>query len=279
MKPIRWHLAHDRYLDLGSHAQIMGILNVTPDSFSDGGRFAALDDAIRQAERMVEEGAAIVDVGGESTRPGATPVSAEEEQARILPVIAELVRHLPVLVSVDTYRSETARRAVEAGAHIVNDVWGLQRDPAIAHLARESGAGLVLMHNSRERENRAAPLRDQHDFLGRSLEIAESAGVERNRIVLDPGFGFGKDAVENLQIMAGFEKLASLGLPWLVGTSRKRLLGSLTGREPQDRDIATAATSVVLRLKGAAIFRVHNVGANRDALAVADAVLASGSGT
>jgi dihydropteroate synthase len=134
------------------------------------------------------------------------------------------------------------------------------------------------MHNSRDREIRAAPLRDQIDFLGKSLNIAEQAGIARSRIVLDPGFGFGKDPPENVEIMAGFEKLSSLGLPWLVGTSRKRLLGSLTGREPQDRDIGTAATSVVLRMKGAAIFRVHNVAANRDALAVADAILEAGSG-
>lgn len=275
MKPIRWHLAHDRYIDLGSRAHIMGILNVTPDSFSDGGRFDTVESALRQAERMVEEGASIVDVGGESTRPGATPVSAEEELARVLPVIEALVRRSPVLISLDTYRSATARRAVEAGAHIVNDIWGLQRDPAIANLAKESGAGLVIMHNSRERENRRAPILDQFDFLKKSLAVAADAGVPRDRIVLDPGFGFGKEAKENVEIMAGFERLAEFGLPFLVGTSRKRLLGSLTGREPQDRDIGTAATSVLLRMKGAAIFRVHNVAANRDALAVADAVLAA----
>jgi len=275
MKSIRWHLAHNRHLDLGLQGHIMGILNVTPDSFSDGGLFDTVEDAVRQAERMVDEGASIIDVGGESTRPGATAITAEEEQARVLPVIEEIARRSQVIISVDTYRCETARRAVKAGAHIVNDIWGLQHDPAIANLAAETGAGLVIMHNSRERENRRAPIQDQFDFLGKSLQIAAEAGVSRGNIVLDPGFGFGKDAKENIEIMANFERLAEFGLPFLVGTSRKRLLGSLTGREPQDRDIATAATSVLLRMKGAAIFRVHNVAANRDALAVADAVLAA----
>lgn len=251
----------------------MGILNVTPDSFSDGGRYGTVEDAVRQAERMMEEGASIVDIGGESTRPGATAVTAEEEQARVLPVIDAIARRSKVLISVDTYRSETARLAVAAGAHIVNDIWGLQRDPGIANLAKETGAGLVIMHNSRERENRRTAIQDQFDFLGKSLQIAEEAGISRSNIVLDPGFGFGKDAHENIEIMAGFDQLDAFELPFLVGTSRKRLLGSLIGREPQDRDIGTAATSVLLRMKGAAIFRVHNVAANRDALVVADAVL------
>ncbi len=251
----------------------MGILNVTPDSFSDGGRYGSIDDVLRQAERMVEEGASIVDIGGESTRPGASAVTAEEEQARVLPVIEAISRRMDVIISVDTYRSDTARRGLEAGAHIVNDIWGLQHDPAIANLAADTGAGLVVMHNSREREIRRAPILDQFDFLQKSLLIADEAGVSRDHIVLDPGFGFGKDAKENIEIMAHFEELGAFNLPFLVGTSRKRLLGSLIGREPQDRDIGTAATSVLLRMKGAAIFRVHNVAANRDALAVADAVL------
>ncbi|RFC66632.1 MULTISPECIES: dihydropteroate synthase [Mesorhizobium] len=273
MKSIRWHLAHNRHLDLGLQAHIMGILNVTPDSFSDGGRYGSIDDVLRQAERMVEEGASIVDIGGESTRPGASAVTAEEEQARVLPVIEAISRRMDVIISVDTYRSDTARRGLEAGAHIVNDIWGLQHDPAIANLAADTGAGLVVMHNSREREIRRAPILDQFDFLQKSLLIADEAGVSRDHIVLDPGFGFGKDAKENIEIMAHFEELGAFNLPFLVGTSRKRLLGSLIGREPQDRDIGTAATSVLLRMKGAAIFRVHNVAANRDALAVADAVL------
>lgn len=275
MKTTRWNLAHGRHLDIGAKAMVMGILNVTPDSFSDGGRFAAIEAALAQAERMVAEGAAIIDVGGESTRPGAAAVSAAEEQERVLPVIEALAARDGILVSVDTYRADTARLAVAAGAHIVNDVWGLQREPDIARVAAGTGAGLVIMHTSRNREKLADVIADQFDFLRASLAIANRAGVEQDRIVLDPGFGFGKETTEeNVALMARFDELLALGFPLLAGTSRKRFIGSLTGREPERRDVGTAATSVVLRLKGAMIFRVHDVASNVDALAVADAMLA-----
>ena len=269
----RWMLAHGRHLDLSGKAPVMGVLNVTPDSFSDGGRFDSVEDALVQARRMVGEGAAIIDVGGESTRPQAEPVSALEEQRRVLPVIEALSAERSCLVSIDTYREETARLAVAAGAHIVNDVWGLQREPDIARLAAETGAGLVIMHTGREREKLADVIADQFAFLGRSLEIAEASGVRRDQIVLDPGFGFAKDPNENLDLMARFEELHGFGLPLLVGTSRKRFVGYVTGRDADERDFGTAATSVILRLKGAALFRVHNVAVNMDALAFADAML------
>jgi len=271
----QWHLAHGRALELGPTARIMGVLNVTPDSFSDGGRFDRLDDAVAQAERMIEEGADIVDIGGETTKPGAVSVSASEEQARVLQVIKALAARTPALISIDTYRAETARLAVEAGAHIVNDVWGLQREPHIAEVAAATGAGLVVMHTGRERVVDPDVIADQKAFLGKSLEIAASAGFPPQRIVLDPGFGFAKETMEiNLDLMARFEELHGLGFPLLVGTSRKRFIGGLTGRAPDDRDVATAATSAILRLKGAAIFRVHNVAFSRDALVFADAMLA-----
>jgi dihydropteroate synthase len=273
MNTNRWQLAHGRHLDLGPKALVMGILNVTPDSFSDGGKFDTPDRAIAEAARMVEAGAVIIDVGGESTRPGAQLVAAKEEQRRILPVIEALSASGKALISVDTYREETARLAVAAGAHIVNDVHGLQREPGIARLAAETGAGLVIMHTGRDREKLADVIADQFLFLERSLEIARDAGVADNQIVLDPGFGFAKDAEENLQLLARFEELRALGHSWLVGTSRKRLVGHLTGRDPETRDPGTAATSVILRLKGADVFRVHNVAMNVDALAVADAIL------
>ncbi len=269
----RWQLAHGRDLDLGAKALVMGILNVTPDSFSDGGRFDVLASALAQAEQMVDEGATIVDVGGESTRPGATPVTAEEEQSRIMPVIEALSSTGKSLISVDTYREQTARLAVSAGAHIVNDVHGLQREPGIARVAAETGAGLVIMHTGRDREKLADVIADQFLFLEKSLDIARNAGVAESQIVLDPGFGFAKDYEENLQIMARFEELRPLGHPWLVGTSRKRLVGHVTGRDPETRDPGTAATSVILRLKGADLFRVHNVAMNVDALMFADAML------
>ncbi len=253
----------------------MGILNVTPNSFSDGGRFDDFDRAVAQAGRMIDEGAAIVDVGGESTGPRSAPISAAEEQDRALPVVEALVRRGDVIVSIDTYRAETARLAVAAGAHIVNDVWGLQREPEIASVAAETGAGLVIMHNSRERQTLDDPIADQFAFLGRSLEIAAQAGVEPGRIILDPGFGFGKETPEsNLDLMARFEELHALGFPLLAGASRKRFIGAATGRDLDGRAAGTAASSAILRVKGAALFRVHDVAINVDALAVADAMLA-----
>jgi dihydropteroate synthase len=271
----RWQLAHGRYLDLGPKAVVVGILNVTPDSFSDGGLFIAPEKALEQARRMVEEGAAVIDIGGESTRPGFAPITAEEEQARVLPVITALAASGEALISVDTYREDTARRAVAAGAHIVNDVWGLQREPGIARVAAETGAGLVIMHTGRERQKLSDVIEDQFLFLRKSLEIARAANVADSRIVLDAGFGFAKEtAEENLDLMARFSELRALGYPLMAGTSRKRFIGSATGREPGERAAGTAATSVILRLKGADLFRVHDVAINVDALAVTDAMLA-----
>lgn len=274
----QWQLAHGRHLELGATARLMGVLNVTPDSFSDGGRFDALDSAVAQAELMLAEGADIIDIGGESTRPGSAPVSAAEEQARVLPVIRAVSQRFGALLSIDTYRAETARLAIEAGAHIVNDVWGLQREPEIARVAAESGAGLVIMHTGRDRERHPDVIQDQLDFLGRGLEIAAHAGVSRDKVLLDAGFGFAKETPEaNLDLMARFEELHVLGHPFVVGTSRKRFIGNVTGRDPDHRDVGTAATNVILRLKGAAIFRVHNVAFSKDALAFADAMIARSS--
>ncbi|RUZ75440.1 dihydropteroate synthase [Mesorhizobium sp. M7A.F.Ca.US.006.01.1.1] len=271
----RWQLAHGRHLDLGGKAVVVGILNVTPDSFSDGGQFDAPEKALAQARRMIGEGALVVDVGGESTRPGAAAVSASQEQARILPVIEALSGASEVLISVDTYRADTARLAVAAGAHIVNDVWGLQREPDIARVAADTGAGLVIMHTGRDRQKLPDVIADQLTFLRRSLEIARQNGIADDHIVLDPGFGFAKEtAEENLDLMARFSELHALGLPLMVGTSRKRFIGTVTGRDAADRGVGTAATSVILRLQGADLFRVHDVAFNVDALALADAMLA-----
>ncbi len=206
----------------------MAIINVHPDSFSDGGRFADPDAAVRAALRALEAGAEILDIGGESTRPDAKPVSADEEQARVLPVIAAIARQSRAVISVDTYRAETARLAVHAGAHIVNDVHGLQREPAIAAVAAETGAGLCIMHTGRDREKLSDVIEDQFHFLERSLQIAADAGVARERVVLDPGFGFAKDTNENLELMARFRALPWVRRPLLVGTSRKRFVGAVT---------------------------------------------------
>ena len=258
----------------------MGVLNVTPDSFSDGGRYTNLNAVLRQAEQMVEEGASIIDVGGESTRPGAAAVSPEEERSRVLPAIEAIAKRFDVLLSIDTYRADTAKAAVEAGAHIVNDVWGLQREPDLADVAARTGAGLVIMHTNRGGRHIAPDvIEDQFAFLQRSLEIARDASVPVEQIVLDPGFGFGKETPEiNLALMRRAGELKALGFPLLVGTSRKRFLGTITGRDPADRGAATAATSVILRMAGAVLFRVHDVAMNRDALAVVDAMLQGETG-
>ncbi|MDI7863895.1 dihydropteroate synthase [Rhizobiaceae bacterium n13] len=270
-----WKVAHGRELVLGTDARIMAVVNVTPDSFSDGGQYDTIETAVKHALDCVAERADILDIGGESTRPGAGPVSAAEEQDRVLPVIARLAKETDALISVDTYRAETARLAVEAGAHIVNDVFGAQKEPEIARVAAETGAGLCLMHTGRDRVKLADPIEDQLHFLRRSLGIAEAAGVRHEAIVLDPGFGFAKETDENLELIARFAELEVLGHPFLVGTSRKRFVGAVTGREPAERDAGTAATSVILRLAGAVIFRVHNVAFNRDVLAMTDAMLKS----
>ncbi|TCU11863.1 dihydropteroate synthase [Rhizobium sullae] len=270
-----WRVAHGREIELGPRGVIMAIINVTPDSFSDGGRYASVDAAVEHALQSVSEGASIIDIGGESTRPGAAEVSPAQEQSRVLPVIEALRGRSDALISIDTYRAETARLAVGAGAHIVNDVYGLQKEEAIAKVSADTGAGLCLMHTGRGREKLPDVIADQYHFLVRSLEIAAEAGVMRERIVLDPGFGFAKDADENLELMARFAELQRFGLPLLAGTSRKRFVGAVTGRDAAERDVATAASSALLRLQGAAVFRVHNVAINRDALAMADAMLAA----
>ncbi|MDY8110296.1 dihydropteroate synthase [Fulvimarina sp. 2208YS6-2-32] len=268
----RWQVGHGRHIDLGERATIMGVLNATPDSFSDGGRYASVEAAVTESLSMVEQGATIIDIGGESTRPGATPVDAREEQRRILPVIEALAASSDCIISVDTYRSETARLAVAAGAHIVNDVWGAQKDREIAKVAADTGSGLCLMHTGRGRERLPDVVEDQFAFLRTSLEIAEAAGVAREAIVIDPGFGFEKDGSENMVLMARFDEVLPLGYPVLVGTSRKRFVRTDPDGRLPDPDHATAATSALLRERGADIFRVHHVAINRDALFIADAM-------
>ena len=273
-----WQAAHGRSLKLDGRGRIMAIVNATPDSFSDGGRYLAVDAAFSHALTCVEEGADIIDIGGESTRPGAAAVTEAEEQDRVLPIIEKLRRETDVLISVDTYRAATARLAISTGAHIVNDVFGLQKDPDMAGVVASTRAGICIMHTGRDRQKLADVVDDQFEFLNRSLEIAEAAGIALDAVVLDPGFGFAKDESENVALMARFGELAAFGLPVLAGTSRKRFIGSLTGRDvAEERDIGTAATTAILRLAGASIFRVHNVAATRDALAIADAVLAKAS--
>lgn len=273
-----WRLAADRAITLGPAGHLVGIVNVTPDSFSDGGLNRTPRRASDAAAAMVAEGASIIDIGAESTRPGAAPIDGAEERRRLLPALrAVRARLAGTPVSVDTYRAETARAALEAGADVINDVWGLQREPPIARVVAEHGAGLIVMHTGRERDVLPDPIEDQRVFFSRSIEIALAAGVGEDRIVLDPGFGFAKDTGHNVALMARFGALYALGFPLLAGTSRKRFIGRLTGREAAGRDVATAATTALLRMAGAALFRVHDVATSRDALAVADAMVAARS--
>lgn len=261
---------------------VVGILNVTPDSFSDGGRYSNLDDAVRHAESMMEAGAQVIDIGGESTRPGRTqPLSLEEEWARLGPVLLELVRRFPAVpVSVDTVKAETARRALDAGAWIVNDVSGLRHDPEIASLCADHGAGLVLMHSRGDLGDLASYRHAQYsdvaatvmDELLSSVATAESRGMARSRIVLDPGLGFAKEPRHNYAVLNRLGGLAALGLPVMVGPSRKRFLGHATGGDVGARDNATVAACVAGFLSGARLFRVHAVEPVVEALAVVSAI-------
>ncbi|MEM1376564.1 MAG: dihydropteroate synthase [Pseudomonadota bacterium] len=273
--PRVWRLAEGHSIVLGTEGVLMGILNATPDSFSDGGINDVPDMATDNAARMVAERASIIDIGAESTRPGAEEVDATTEVARLMPVFEAVHNRVAekALISIDTYRATTAAAALKAGAHIINDVWGLQRDPELASVIAEYGAGAVLMHTSRNREALDDVVDDQKWFFDRSLSIASKAGIPDSSIVLDPGFGFGKDADTNFELMRRFNELHAFGFPLLAGTSRKRFIGAATVREAEDRDIGTAATTAILREKGAAVFRVHNVAINADALAIADAMV------
>ncbi len=256
---------------------LMGVLNVTPDSFSDGGLFLDARRAAAHGRRLLAEGADILDIGGESTRPGATPVDAETEMRRILPVIRALAAEAAAPISVDTFKARTAAAALEAGAAMVNDVRGFLADPDIARVVAEHGAGAVLMHS---RPHEAAPEPDIREAvrrgLGRSLEAALAAGVPEDRILLDPGLGFGKTPEQNLALAAdpGWLK-AEFGLPVLIGASRKRLIARLTGAAPEDDRLAgTLALHVAAALAGADAIRAHDVRPHRDALRVAAAVRA-----
>jgi dihydropteroate synthase len=252
---------------------IMGVLNVTPDSFSDGGRFLDPRVAIDHARRMAAEGADLIDVGAESTRPygGMRPVSVEEEMARLGPVLPEVVT-LGLPVSIDTMKAKIAAWAVEAGAAVVNDVWGLQRDPDMARVVAEYGVPVVVMHNRESADAAIDIMADVEAFFARSLDIAERAGIARERIVLDPGIGFGKTQEQSIEVMARLDRLARFGLPILVGASRKRFIDSISPAPPDRRLGGSIAAHVLAVLSGAAIVRVHDVAETVQALKVVGAI-------
>ncbi|MGE0767263.1 MAG: dihydropteroate synthase [Hyphomicrobiaceae bacterium] len=258
--------------------RIMGIVNVTPDSFSDGGNHADAGAAIAFAERLVEEGAEFLDVGGESTRPGSDPVALDEELRRVMPVVEGLLARLPARVSVDTRKAEVMRRAAAAGVHLLNDVSALQHDPLALEVVADTGLPIVLMHALGDPKTmQQCPryddvLLDVYDALERRIEACLRAGIARDRIVIDPGIGFGKTLEHNLQLLAGLALLHGLGAPVLLGASRKRTIGRLTGTtDPAERVHGSVAAALAGAMQGASILRVHDVAATRQALAVWDA--------
>ena len=252
---------------------VMGVLNVTPDSFSDGGRFLDPPAAIEQARRLAAEGADMIDVGAESTRPygGMRPVSPEEERARLGPILPA-VATIGIPVSIDTIKASVAAWALEAGATIVNDVWGLQRDTDMARVVAEHGAPVIIMHNRETADAHIDIIADVDEFFSRSLEIAWTAGIARDRIVLDPGIGFGKTPEQSMACIAKLEKFHSFGLPLLVGASRKRFIASVTPSEPTERLGGSLAAHLIASENGAAIIRTHDVAPTLQALAVAAAI-------
>jgi len=250
----------DEFLDkIGRRPVIMGILNLTPDSFHDGGRFAGTDAALRQAQAMAQAGCDVVDVGGESTRPGAAPVAEAEELRRVETVFAELAVALDVPLSIDTYKSAVAARALELGAIMVNDVWGLQKDPAMAATVAAADAAVVVMHNRLEKDASIDIIADVRTFFARSLALAQAAGIPRSRVILDPGVAFGKTARQNVQVVAGIGELLDFGCPILVGLSRKAFLGSLSDGQPEAGLVGTVAANLAAYVAGATLFRVHDV--------------------
>jgi dihydropteroate synthase len=267
---------HDRVLDL-SEPCVMGVLNVTPDSFSDGGRFLDRAAAVERGLAMVGEGAAIIDVGGESTRPGATGVDVDEEIARIVPVIEQLAARVPVPISVDTTKQAVMRAAIAAGASLINDVNAL-RAPGALQVVATTGAGVCLMHMQGEpRTMQAAPaytdvVGEVRQFLAERIAACIAAGISRDRICVDPGIGFGKRPEHNLALLAAIDRLADSDLPVLIGVSRKSLVGMITGRAPADRLAGSVAFAALAVMGGAAIIRAHDVAETLDAVKVASAL-------
>jgi dihydropteroate synthase len=263
----------DQFLQtLARRPAVMGILNVTPDSFSDGGQFNDPAAALVQARRLAVEGCDIVDIGGESTRPGATAVSAADELARIAPVVSALAGALEVPLSIDTSKAEVAKRAIELGAVLVNDVWGLQRDPDMAPVVAGHDAPVIIMHNRDAADPRIDIVADVTAFFKRSLDIAARAGIPPERIVLDPGIGFGKTPEQSLTCIARLDAWCGFGLPLLVGASRKRFIHSIAPSEPTERLGGSLAAHLLAVENGAAIIRVHDVAPTVQALAVAAAI-------
>ncbi|WP_101847103.1 dihydropteroate synthase [Halobacillus sp. Marseille-P3879] len=251
-------VTESRSFSLEEQTLVMGILNITPDSFSDGGRFNQLDTAVKHAVQMEEDGAHIIDIGGESTRPGHQPVSDQEEIERVVPVIKAVKERISIPISIDTYKEEVARQAVRAGAEIINDVWGAKKEPGIAEVAAEHDIPIILMHN-REDKNYRSLIEDMKEDLQKSIKIAKEAGVKDHHIILDPGVGFAKTMEDNLEVMRKLDHFHELGYPLLLGTSRKSFIGHVLDLPANERMEGTGATVCLGISKGVQIVRVHDV--------------------
>ena len=276
--PATWRCGHFLFdFTRRKRPLVMGILNATPDSFSDGGMFRTVTDAIAQAELMVKSGADLIDIGGESTRPGAKPVALQEELDRVLPVI-EVLKGCGIPLSIDTYKAETMRQALRSGVDCVNDIWALRQDAAVAAVLESKDCGIVLMHMQRD------PLTMQFDpeyqdviaevsqFLDERAKLLIQNGISRDRIAIDPGFGFGKSLEHNINMLSHFESFATLGYPLLAGISRKSMLGKITGKETHERMAPSIAAAIMAADRGAQIIRVHDVAETVDALKLWEAL-------
>ena len=258
---------------LGERTLVMGILNVTPDSFSDGGRYNNLDSAMKQAEKLISEGADIIDIGGESTRPGHTQITSEEEIARVVPIIEKISKNLDTIISIDTYKYDVAEEAIKAGANIINDIWGLQYDKGeMAELVKKSNLPLIAMHNQNDEVYNKDIMLVLREFFEKTFKIADKYGIDRDTIILDPGLGFGKNVEQNIEVLSRLNELKDMG-SILLGASKKRFIGKLLNDLPFDERVeGTVATTVIGIERGVDIVRVHNVLENKRACLVADGV-------
>jgi dihydropteroate synthase len=279
-QPITWKV-REHTLPVEERVLVMGVLNLTPDSFSDGGRYQGLDAAVARAEAIEAEGADVLDIGGESSRPGSRPVSLEEELARVIPVVTVLAHRIKIPISIDTAKAEVARGCLDLGASLINDVTALRGDPAMAGVVARAGAGLILMHMQETPETMqdhptyGDVVQEIGEFLQARVEAAEAAGIARERIAVDPGLGFGKTLEHNLTILQGLSALAALGRPIVIGPSRKGFVGALLDRPVLDREWGTAAAVAACVLQGAHVVRVHSVAAMKEVARVAWAVMAA----
>ena len=254
------------------HTYVMGILNVTPDSFSDGGRYDSVNEALKRARQMILEGVDLIDIGGESTRPGYEPISDEEEIERIVPVIEAIKRHMDIPVSVDTYKSSVAKAAIEAGADMVNDIWGLKHDPEMAKVIAETGVACCLMHNRKTTDYKDF-MTDCLEDLKESIAIAKAAGIEDDKMIIDPGVGFAKTYEQYLQVLKHLDQFKALGYPVLLGASRKSVIGLTLDLPTDERLEGTLATTVMAVMSGASFVRVHDIEANSRAIVMTEAIM------